>query len=63
MQRGDPPPPLKMSACNFLSDKGVPLSPICKVVKNGEARDDLFQYVAKISHPFLKTYNTEFYKI
>ena len=35
----------------------------CKVVKNGGGRNDLFRYVAKISHLFLETHNTELYKI
>ena len=65
------PPSLKTSACKFLSAKGYPNPPSAhghlaervrggeggKVVKNCGGKNDLFRYVAKNSHLFLKTHN------
>ena len=63
--RGGTPPPLKTSACKFSSAKGCPYLTSAhgylaekvrggsKVV-NGVGRNDLFRYVAKISHPIIE---------
>ena len=66
MQRGEvPPPSFKASACKSSSAKGYPNPPSAhghlaekvrggsKVV-NGIGRNDLFRYVAKISHPIIE---------
>ena len=63
MQRGGVPlPPLKHLPAIFSQprDAPVPHLGVGKVVRNGGGRNDLFRYVAKISHHFFA--NTEFYK-
>ena len=72
---GGTPPPLKRLPTNFCQPRVAPIPHLPtaiwpkglegegKVVKNWGGRNDLFYYVAKISHLFLKTHNTELYKI
>ena len=59
--RGGYPPPLKRLPVNFCQPRDAPLPHLAEKVKGGGAklskgggRNDLFRYVAKISHPIFE---------